>query len=169
MDRVSHRGRPEHRKAAEAPPRRGTVCGQAERRFEPAPGRTGKNTVDLVYPVYMRRSKCLISHDRPDRRGRLRRLPQTPVVSSAACHITQTKPPHDASDNPSRTQRAITASLACSGNVLCCCFVLVKTRRKGVGRPSPFGGRSRPVADIGSGILGRGALASAADERGHRP
>lgn len=35
---------------------------------------------------------------------------QAAVVSSAACHITQTKPPHDASDNASRTQRAMMAS-----------------------------------------------------------
>jgi len=35
---------------------------------------------------------------------------QAAVVSSAACHITQTNPPHDASDIKSRTQRAMTAS-----------------------------------------------------------
>ena len=60
--------------------------------------------------------------------NRLYRLPQTAEVISAACHITQTKPPHDASDNVSRTQRAMTASLACSAYVLCCGFVLVKGR-----------------------------------------
>ena len=43
--------------------------------------------------------------------GDLRAPPhQAAEVSSAACHITQTKPPHDASDNASRTQRAMTAS-----------------------------------------------------------
>ena len=57
------------------------------------------------------------------------RPPQAAAVISAACHITQTKPPHDASDNASRTQRAMTASLACSGNVLCCRFVPVKLAR----------------------------------------
>ena len=33
---------------------------------------------------------------------------QAAEVSSAACHITQTTPPHDASDTASRTQRAMT-------------------------------------------------------------
>lgn len=51
---------------------------------------------------------------------------QAADVTSAACHITQTKPPQDASDIKSRTQRAMTVSLACSGNVLGCLFVLVK-------------------------------------------
>ena len=35
---------------------------------------------------------------------------QAAEVISAACQIIQTKPPHDASDNISRTQRAMTAS-----------------------------------------------------------
>lgn len=37
-------------------------------------------------------------------------LCQAAVVISAACHTTHTKPPHDASDNVSRTQRAMTSS-----------------------------------------------------------
>jgi hypothetical protein len=40
-------------------------------------------------------------------------LCQAAVVISAACHITQTKPLHDASDNVSRTQRAMILSPDC--------------------------------------------------------
>ena len=46
---------------------------------------------------------------------------------SAACHITHTTPPHEASDSSSLIQRAMTAlPVACSGYVLCSCLVLVK-------------------------------------------
>lgn len=56
-------------------------------------------------------------------------LCQAAVVISAACHITQTKPLHDASDKASRTQRAMILSpdcvfwqcsmfLSCSGQVV---------------------------------------------------
>src|SRR3989344_872053 len=49
---------------------------------------------------------------------------------SAACHMTQTTPPHEASDSRSLIQRAMTVlPVACSGYVLCSCCVLVKSAR----------------------------------------
>jgi len=87
----------------------------------------------------------------------------THCASNAACQTIQTKPPQDASDSSSLTQRDIALSpVACSGNVLCSIFVLVnphddeRPRRRfrwGVDRgPTPTtirlsgGGRSRRAA-----------------------